>query len=207
MLEVLEWLKSTGSRLEGMLYQLKWPPPGHLSAALLDHISHSFEKGQLTTQDVDEIFVHFYDKDKLKKLVEGWSQRDFIQPRMKILKEAVAAHVEGRYELSIPTLLPQIEGTIADINKHAGRMKFKNMEDYVESIFARNSRFDRISKAFYLSILLENFKWQDPIPFLSRHAILHGTDTNYASASNSLRLILMFDRLQDSMKLTKMKTG
>ena len=191
-----------------MLYQLKWPPPGHLSAALLDQISLSFEKGQLTAQDVDEILVHFYNKDKLEKLVEAWSERDFIQHRMKILKAAVEAHIEGRFELSIPTLLPQIEGIIADISEHAVRMNFKDIEDYVESIFARNSRFDCVGKVFFLSTLLEPFKWQDPIPFFSRHAILHGADTNYASASNSLRLILIIDQLQNSMQVPlKTKTG
>ena len=190
-----------------MLFQLKWPPPGHLSAVLLDQISLSYEEGNLTEQDVDEIITHFYNKDKLEKLVETWSEKSFIQPRMKILKECVSAHIEGRFELSIPTLLPQIEGIVADIVEHAGRMKFKNIEEYVDSMFVRNSRFDRIGKAFFFSILLEEFKWKDPIPFLSRHAILHGADTNYASASNSLRLILIFDQLQAAIQVPKKETG
>jgi hypothetical protein len=52
-------LERNGSRLDKMLFQLKWPPPGHLSAILLDRISLGFEKGQLNAQDVDDIFVHF----------------------------------------------------------------------------------------------------------------------------------------------------
>ena len=208
ILNFIKWLESTGSRLENMLYQLKWPPPGHLSAALLDQISLGYEKGQLTAQDVDEIFVHFYNKDKLEKLVETWSERDFIQHRMKILKASVVAHKEGYFELSIPTLLPQIEGIIGDISEHTGRMNFKDIKDYAESIFARNSRFDRISKGFLISILLEQFEWRDPMPFFSRNAILHGADTNYASAPNSLRLILIFDLLQNSMHVPlKAKTS
>ena len=184
-----------------MLFQLKWTPPGHLSAILLDEISLSFEKGKITDQDVDEIFVHFYNKDRLQKIIDTWSEQKFIQPRIKILREVVIAHIEGRYELSIPALLPQIEGIIADINHHAGRMNFPTIKEYVEAMFVRDSRFDRIGKTFFLSILYESFEWQDPIPFLSRNAILHGADTNYASAANSLRLILMFDLLQDSTKV------
>jgi hypothetical protein len=198
---MLEILERKGNRLDKMLFQLKWPPPGHLSAILLDKISLSFEKGKITAQDVDEILVHFYNKDRLQEIVDTWSEQKFIQPRMKILREVVTAHIEGRYELSIPSLLPQIEGIIADINKHAGRMNFPNIKEYVEAMFARDTRFDRVGKTFFLSILYENFEWQDPIPFLSRNAILHGADTNYASASNSLRLILMFDLLQDSTKV------
>ena len=179
-----------------MLFKFKWPPPGHLSAVLLDKISLSYEQGNLTAQDVDEIILHFYNKDKLEKIVETWSEQSFIQPRMNILKEIVSAHIEGRFELSIPTLLPQIEGIIAEMTGHAGRLPIKQIKDYVKFIFARNSRFDRVGKAFFISILMEGFEWKDPIPFLSRHAILHGADTNYASASNPLRLILIFDQLQ-----------
>ena len=199
---MLEILELNGNRLEKMLLELKWTPPGHLPASLLDKISLSFEKSQITAQDVDEIFVHFYDEDKLQEIVNSWTNQKYIQPRLKILKEVVTAHIEGRFELSIPSILPQIEGIISDIYEHAGRMNSSSIKDYVEALFAGNSRFDRIGKIFFLSILYENFEWRDPIPFLSRHAILHGADTNYASASNSLRLILMFDLLQESTKLS-----
>ena len=208
ILRMLEILERNGNRLEKMLFQLKWPPPGLLPATLLDQLSLGFENGQLTGQDVDEILVQFYNQDRLQEMLNIWSERGHFSHRMKILKEAVAAHIEGRFELSIPTLLPQIEGIIADISEHAGRMKFKNLKDYVESIFVRNSRFDRIGKTFYLSTLLEDFEWQDSIPFFSRNAILHGADTNYASASNSLRLILILNQLQDSIQVPlKSKTG
>jgi len=207
-MQMLEIIERNGNRLEKMLFQLKWPPPGLLPAILLDQISLSFENGQLTSQDIDEIFVQLYNKDRLQEMLNTWSEQGLFPHRMKILSEAIAAHIEGRFELSIPTLLPQIDGIIADINEHVGRMNTKNTKDGLESIFARNSRFDRISKTFYLSILLEDFEWQDTIPFFSRHAILHGADTNYASASNSLRLILIFNQLQDSIRITiKAKTG
>jgi len=201
IIEMLEILEQKGNRLEKMLFQLKWTPPGHLPSILLDKISLSFEKGQISIQDVDEIFVHFYNKDRLQEMVNTWCEKKFIEPRIKILKEVVTAHIEGRFELSIPSILPQIEGIVADINKHAGRMNFTKSKEYVESMLARNSRFDRIGKEFFLSILHDKFEWQDSIPFLSRNAILHGADTNYASEANSLRLILMFDFLQDSPKV------
>ena len=205
--ELLEILELKGNRLDKMLFQLKWPPPGHLPVVLLDNISLSYEKGSITAQDVDEIFVHFYNKDKLEDMMKTWSKQRLIQSRMKILKEAIAAHIEGRFELSIPALLPQVEGIIADISEHAGRMNFASIKDYVESAFARNTRFDRISKVFFLSILLEQFEWGNPIPFFSRNAILHGADTNYATSSNSLRLILLFDQLQTAIDLFQKETG
>jgi hypothetical protein len=197
---MLEILKEKGDRLDKMLFELKWPPPGHLSAVLLDKISLSFERGKITAQEVDAILVHFYNKDKLHSMLDSWSEQVFIRPRIKILKEVVTAHIEGRFELSIPALLPQIEGIIADIKEHAGRMNFKDVKKYAEALFSGNTRFNQVGKVFFISILYENFEWQDPIPFFSRNAILHGADTNYASAANSLRLILIFDQLQSSVK-------
>jgi len=200
-------LELRGNKLEKMLFDLKWPPPGNLPAILLDKISNGYEKGIISAQDVDKIFLNFYNKEKLEKLVGLWSEQDFIHHRIKIISEAVNAHIEGKYELSIPTLLPQLEGIIADIYQHTGRMTFKNITDYVETIFERDSRFDRVSKTFFQSIILEEFEWQGPVPFFSRNAILHGADINYATPANSLRLILMLDLLQSSVQYLKITSS
>lgn len=204
---VLDILERKGSKLERMLLQLKWPPPGLLPATLLDRLSLGFEEGLLTVEDVENVFVRFYNHDRLQEMLHIWSEHGHFPHRMRILKEVVAVHTEGRFELSIPALLPQIEGVIAEIFGHSGHMQGKNFKDYLELAFAEDSRFNRIGKVFFLGTLLENFGWRNPIPFFSRHAVLHGADTNYASASNSLRLILVFDQLQDSIRYVASHKG
>jgi len=198
IISALKSLERNGARLEKMLLQLKWPPPGLLPAILLDKLSLGFENGQLTAHDIDDIFVQLYNKEILLEMLNTWTERGLFKNRIKILKLAVEAHIDGKFELSIPTLLPQIEGFIAEIFNHTGRMHSKDIESYVESIFVRDSRFDKIDKVFLISTLKENFEWKGTIPFFSRNAILHGADTNYASAPNSLRLILILDQLQNS---------
>lgn len=201
ILSMFEFLDKNGNRLEKVLYKLKWPPPGFLPAILLDKLSLGLEIGQLADQEFDEIFVLFYNKERLQVILKAWSERDHLSHRMKILTEAISAHIEGRFELSIPALLPQVEGIIADIKRHTGRMNQKNIVGYIDSILVDNSRFNRIGKTFLVTTLVENFEWQQgPIPFFSRHAILHGADTNYASATNSLRLILIINQLQEAIQ-------
>jgi len=42
---------------------------------------------------------------------------------------------------------------------------------------------------------------------ISRHAILHGADVKYGTASNSLKTILCFDFLQDAFRLVSLRRG
>lgn len=205
--EAFKELAKAAERLESMLLQLGWPPPGHLPIRLLDEITRDYQTGKLSPEEVEELFVEFYDANQLQQIVATWRQNAHFPHRVKILEQAVAAHAEGRYELSIPAILPQIEGVIAELFGHAGRMSLKAFKQYLSAAFSDSSRFDRVSAAFILRILLEDFTWGDSIPRLSRHAVLHGADTEYASAANSLRVILFFDELQGSVRYVATRGG
>jgi hypothetical protein len=190
-----------------MLLGLKWPPPGHLPAALLDEISSAFEKEDIEPSEVERLFVTYYTPPRLRQIVDAWSERGLSPRRLRIMKQVVTAHNEGHFELSVPSILPQIEGTLAEIFGHAGRISGKEVRQYVRVAFRRGSRFDKIGAAFFVDVLLDRFEWGDPIPFLSRHAILHGADLDYMTAAKSLRLILIFDQLQGAMQYVATPTG
>jgi hypothetical protein len=204
---LIHQLAASGSRLQLMLLQLKWPPPGHLPAALLDEIASAFEKEDIGPSDVERLFVTYYTPQRLRQLVAAWSERGLSARRLRIMEQVVSAHCEGRFELSVPSILPQIEGTIAEIFGHAGRISGKEIRQYVKAVLQRGSRFDKIGAAFFTDVLLDRFEWGDPIPPLSRHAILHGADLDYMTAANSLRLILSFDQLQGAMQYVATPTG
>ncbi|MCA1788645.1 MAG: hypothetical protein LC667_01975 [Thioalkalivibrio sp.] len=204
---MLEELAAKGTRLERMLLQLKWPPPGHLPAALLDDIALAFDRKQFSPEDVEELFVNYYAAHRLREVVQSWHERRLNPRRLRIVEQAVAAHVERRFELSVPTILPQIEGTIAEIFGHVGRLSIKEVRRYLQMAFRRGSRFDKIGAAFFVEVLFDQFQWGSPIPTLSRHAILHGADLEYATAAKSLRLILIFDQLQAAMRYVVSPSG
>lgn len=192
-------LEGKMERLEQMLLALGWPPPGHLPATLLDQITEEFHAGNLASTDIEDLFVHFYDADLLRELTAEWKRNGHFPHRIHILDAAVGAHVAGQFELSVPAMLPQLEGVIAELFGHTGRMKGPAFQQYLVTAFSKGSHFDRVSAAFIINVILESFFWGAKIPRLSRHAILHGADTRYATAVNSLQIILAFDELQRSI--------
>jgi len=71
-----------------------------------------------------------------------------------------------------------------------------------------NYSFDEAIQKYYLDIILAGFEHGTvPKSFLSRHAILHGGDTNYGNITNSLKSILLFDYLQDKFRLLSIGNG
>jgi len=194
-------------RMERMLLLLGWPPPGHLPVLLIDEITEEFHAGNLTPSDVEDLFVHFYNADLLRELTVEWKRNGHFPHRIHILEAAVGAHVEGKYALSVPTMLPQLEGVIADLFGHIGWMNNAAFQQYLATAFNTGSHFDRVSAAFILNVILERFFWGAKIPRLSRHAILHGADTQYATAANSLQVILAFNELQLSISYVASADG
>lgn len=194
-------------RSAAMLDALGWPPPGHLPAHLFDEITNAFSKGDLSPAAVEEIIISSYTSERVLQVYEGWKRNPLLHRCLPILHEAVQAHLEGRYALSIPTIIPQIEGLIAVGFGHSGKISGRVIKAYVETAFARQSNFDKAGAAFFVEILLDQFQWGDPIPAFSRHAILHGADVDYATAANSLRAILILDQLQENLGYIVTKRG
>lgn len=48
-------------------------------------------------------------------ILESWIEYNNLQHRYPILKEALEAHKESNFFLSVSTLIPQVEGVIRDI--------------------------------------------------------------------------------------------
>lgn len=208
---LVAWIFDEGKRQversADMLDELGWPPPGHLPARLFDQITNGFSSGELNRKDVEEIIVSFYTPERVLEIFNGWAKNPLLQRRLPILREALEAHSEGRYALSIPAIIPQIEGLVASAFGHSGKLDVRTVKGYVEVAFPRDQGFDRMGVAFFLKILFDRFQWGSPIPLFSRHAILHGADVDYATEENSLRAILFLDQLQGKVGYLRTKRG
>jgi hypothetical protein len=204
---ILLRLQDDGDRLERMLLSIEWPPPSELPAHLLKEVTAAYENEQISADQVEALLVRSYDEDLLNELLARWERNGHLTHRLHILREAIRAHVEGRYVLSVPTLIPQIEGVIAEVFAHRGKITSQHVMRYVNVAFGSGSHFDRAGAEFFLRVLLGSFQWGDPIPRFSRHAIVHGADVNYATAANSLRAILILDQLQKSVGYVRSASG
>lgn len=147
---------------------------------------------------VKEFFIKFYDNNKIGEILRRWKEINWVASRLRLLNEAVEAHVSGKYFLSVSTLLPQFEGIIADYFKHTGFLKQKKLEEYIGGLLQDKNTFsmDITVLYFYLDIVLDDFKHGEPVKSqMSRHAILHGCDVDYGTEINSLCSILLIDYL------------
>jgi hypothetical protein len=179
-----------------------WIPP-HISIEFIYKIKEVIEKEGSSEKDVEQVFIQYFGNNNgtgLRELVDNWENIPQFKPRMKIIRDALQAHIEEKYTLSVPALLPQIEGIAGEIlgkqiNRKTGnkiirliRREFPNylhtsIKDiliiFIEEIVYRPIIFSRLSEEMKVNSISETY-------FLNRHAILHGVFINYDDTLQSL---------------------
>jgi hypothetical protein len=183
-----------------IMIKAEWPPVLDIpSSAVYDIVSES--KSMSPDQfksEITKFLLDFYDEQQLKAKLERWKSIPILSRRYAILQAIVTAHLEGRYELTVPVALIQMEGFLGDVSAHKGIMRSADVERYLGALFddrAFTSPFDRV-KSLILQNVLMRFEWGERIAgTISRHAIVHGADTEYGTESASLKCILLFDYL------------
>ena len=171
----------------------------------------------LVAQKIEKSFLNYYSMKNylnIKNMVKSWKKVSFFTSRMKIINDARDAHINHKYTLSIPAMLPQIEGILSDLTqKPAGRPGKIFEETLMERYSDVNKHISKnivhklaLGSALYGNVPSDYFmpekyaKWvlkgknEDDF-VINRHAILHGVQVNYATASNSLRTFLLLDIL------------
>ncbi len=142
---------------------------------------------------------------RLKAMVSKWETNSLFAPRMKIIRDALNAHLNRQYNLSIPTLLTQAEGIAGDFALyHEIPTKLTNKQVFTDAL--NETTVARMRFAIHESVttfvdttLYANKKFETlPIRSkerINRHVILHGRQVNYGTERNSLRVFLLLDAL------------
>jgi hypothetical protein len=144
-----------------------------------------------------------YDEEYLDHILLKWEQRKLISSRISILRNVIKCHNQQMYNASIPTLLPQLEGTIANAFQHKGKLNSYHLKVYLKHLLIKPNEervfsFEEALHNYYIQYVLVNFEHgKEIMSEVSRHAILHGGLTSYGTKENSLKLILLFDFLID----------
>lgn len=135
-----------------------------------------------------------------KNLLEELSEIPLFQPRLRVLKEALRAHVDGKYALSIPCMLAQIEGILWDIAHKKGfaigttiitpkgkQKRVKGAYLLVDQTKLYDLMTDYLAEFFLNKIYTAGF----------RHSVLHGRNTNYDNAEDSMKLVMLLRALSE----------
>ncbi|MFM6209362.1 SMI1/KNR4 family protein [Planktothrix sp.] len=174
--------------------------------------------------DIDSFFREtLMIPERIKKTLSNWKEEPFVNKRYRILEQAVEAHLNQQFYLSVSTLMPQIEGLLRDVldaqkdldseSKEEIKKAFKSLEKKYMKKATRiltNAWNDKIPKLLKSqAVMLESlpdlvgnlYKKYEPeteVPIqekIYRHGICHGLQLDFGSEKNSLQLILLLDRI------------
>lgn len=148
----------------------------------------------------------------LGNLVANWNWDPVFKLREQVFQEALWAHREGRYTLSVSTLMPQVEGVITEWMHGQSvavpwrhESKIKKLRDTLQSdgrLFGSGAEMARSLISFMTGgPMLRTFDdWFAPPTgeFPNRHAIGHGKfDQDYFTTEMSVRVFLLLDTLYE----------
>ena len=185
---------------------LSYQLPFSLTIRLGELASHNM------AHEIDDLMARFA-KMHAKKFIDEACQK--YPKRAAIIADAFEAHGDGKYSLSIPTLLAQADGIGCEV-LDLSRNLFYNEEKLKKAISVKlaSLRWPGIDEPFtpgkIHSDLLAPLRraWSltrdtsrrspgDTYSPLNRHGVLHGLDTDYPTEHNSLRCIQLLGYLLD----------
>lgn len=116
---------------------------------------------EITGEKLTNYFVTNFNKDDcihLKEMVEGWTIPAF-QNRQTIFKDALWAHQNERYTLTVPALIIQVEGIIRQYIKDTDNFtdyNFPKVKDYFSLQYLKD--MDKDFAGYKLEEVKEQFK-------------------------------------------------
>lgn len=164
--------------------------------------------------------IDYCDAGLPEKIVDAACSQKAFGNRTLLLRQALEAHTEGRFALSIPVFLAQAEGAyLQTLEAHGifddaylfkkGEWAKAPVERFIEGLPLTEVLFASTFRAFSVTMCeqftatvkstkdLKRLKAKYPRGFLSRHAVLHGRDEGYATKENSLRALFILDTVRE----------
>ncbi len=186
-----------------------WAAPALLPYPL-SKIVLQLKEGNL--EGARETLVDYCTPEYVEGLSSKWWSVEQFEKRRKLIEEALRAHKEEQYHLSIHTLLPQVEGIITDWIyaklpeaeiPWRQKSKTKRFKDLVLSKPPTTVTYSKIVESTVDFIVggpvLKTFRrWVDEIDqaFPNRHVIQHGRyDDSLFNEENSVKLLLILDSI------------
>ena len=167
---------------------------------------------QNKTRYISQVIIGYYHKnsfEKLKNAIATWETNPLFTSRMHIFNAALKAHCEGTYALSVPALLPQIEGILNEYVKVNNlEAKLGKIEKVYKAVVGDLNEYPLSSWAIVNTLLFQlqtntftftdfeiEFKKSSNTRKTTRHTVLHGISTNYDKPIHSLKAFVLLDAL------------
>lgn len=166
-------------RFNQLLGSRGWVAYEQMNHETLKAATHLAETGDFAA--AEHLLVESIDEQALKYQLMWMSHVTSFKPRARLLRLAADDYLAGRYHASVPVVLAQIDGLVADI---AGRPVFNDIKNIAPKLVV----WDSISASqgglpeLFMTLAAPRHKTTDDmldVPY--RHGILHGRDLGYAN--------------------------
>ena len=187
-----------------------WPIAPSMPEKLKSRIVYFYNTGKI--RYASNAIIGYYRRNEfinLSDAVNKWATNPLFATKMHIFLPALRAHKQGDYVLSVPTLLPQVEGIL---NEYVIKKKLPAKAGKIGKVYEavlQNVSADRLATWAIVQTLLYMFqnniyvftKFEDELQKatssrkLSRHTVLHGVSPNYNRPGYSLKIFMLLDAL------------
>lgn len=185
-----------------------WPIAPSMPSELIAHVVTMHSQGR--TQYISRAIMGHYQRNgqqHLRSAVESWRAHHLILPRMHVLKDALEAHCQGLYTLSVPAMLPQIEGVLRDY-VHANGLPAridKIREVYTAAIgdpdeyalphwaIVSTLLYQLQTNTYHFTDFRIELEKSINTRRVTRHTVLHGVAPRYDRPIHSLKAFLLLD--------------
>lgn len=192
-----------------------WTIAPSMNRELKEKVLHLHQQNK--TRYASQVILGYYHKNNFEKLrgtVTTWETNPLFSSRMHIFKAALEAHCNGNYTLSVPALLPQIEGILNEYVKVNNlTAKLGKIEKVYNAVIGDLDEYPLSSWAIANTLLYQlqtntftftdfeaEFKKSAHSRKTTRHTVLHGIATNYDKPVHSLKAFVLLDALSSLQK-------
>ena len=140
---------------------------------------------------------------RLQKKIESWLDVPYLNERKQVILDSLAAHRNRKWTLSIPALLPLVDGLTRRFRRdHLRPSKNPSRAIHVDK-FAEyyRKKQPKLFGASFASFVRNNMYARfdlnsgTPSSSINRHGVLHGEISDYGTEANSRRVFLLLDTI------------
>lgn len=198
--------RAQARQLERILRRYHWWPVPGLPPEFYLGILDLVEQGQ--TRRVNRYICDWFRWNRYRRLgrmVRRWDDNEYFRCRRHIYNQALMAHRRGWYNLTVPALMPLVEGVARDYLQKEHGITERSGKVAIEEALNRNippSVFrEELQQALIRFLTSSTFADTDhdgilPSGYeLNRHGVAHSRHLRYGTEVNSLRCFLLLETL------------
>jgi hypothetical protein len=164
---------------------------------LLNVVVEMKENGQ--GRQINRLICDYYNPRRLSSLASKWMEDPIFKRRQRPIGEALGAHKQRKWLLSIPVLLAQMEGVLRDYAEQRNMSRKKSVKKLAALLRAKSPDASLVGDTWIVQlegIFASGYKTtENKVAGLRRNAILHGLEVHYGSELRSLQLFLQLDTI------------